>query len=109
MSDNKSRRQLVAVIDNLTEAQAIAIEDMLAVWVSLGNAGSSRYTGFYADGDGNFKPKITVNGNPPQETKLIDKKSKWPDGHMGDYRIDFDDIAWALYDEKNPPVPGEMP
>ena len=80
-------------IENLTEAQAIAIEDMFQTWVSLGSAGSSRWTCFFADGDGNFHPKITVNGNPPVATTLLRDDQKW----RGDeYRIDFDTIAWFL-------------
>ena len=49
-------------ISNITEAQAIALEDMFRTWVSLGNNGSSRWTCFYADGDGNFRPSIKVDG-----------------------------------------------
>ena len=55
-------------IDNLTEAQAIALEDMLATWQWLGGNGASRWTAFYADGDGNFQPKITIDGRKPEKS-----------------------------------------
>lgn len=88
--------KLTVEIDNLTEPQAIALEDMFATWHSLGSMGSSRWTAFYADGDGNFHPKITVNGRKPQITDLISRDRVWPKGHNGDYKIDFDAIAWKL-------------
>lgn len=90
----------VIEIDNLTEAQQIALEDMLACWRELGSIGSSRWTKFYADGDGNFHPMITIDGHKPVSTKLIDNKLKWPEGSGGHYQIDFDWIAWKLIEQK---------
>jgi len=88
---------MIIQIDNLTKAQEIALEDMLAEWVNLGCVGSSRWTAFFADGDGNFRPKITVDGRKPQFTDLIDRKELW----QGDeYRMDFDCIAWKLHKEE---------
>jgi hypothetical protein len=87
----------VVVIEGLTEAQAIALEDMLATWVSLGSMGASRWTSFFADGDGNFRPRITIDGRKPQFTELIPNEKKWPKGSHNEYRIDFDWIAWALH------------
>ena len=106
-------------IKNLTTAQEVALEDMLSVWEYLGSIGSSRWTAFYADGDGNFRPKITVNGKKPEATKLIEpreerlwkkikvgtaptewnglRKYDWLDyGEM--YMMDFDKIDWKLDD-----------
>lgn len=83
-------------IDGLTKAQKIALEDMLATWVYLGNIGSSRWTAFFADGDGNFRPKIKIDGKKPEHTKLIEEKQKWDAKPEVDYAIDFDWIAWAL-------------
>jgi hypothetical protein len=85
-------------IKNVTEAQAIALEDMFRTWVQLGNIGGSRWTSFFADGDGNFRPQIEVNGRDAQfaPEELISDKQRaemWKDG---DYRIDFDSIAWRL-------------
>lgn len=85
-------------IDNLTEAQAIALEDMFKTWVYLGNTGSSRWTSFFADGDGDFRPKIKVNDRDAEfaSEDLIsqaDRKLMWK---TNEYRIDFDSIAWRL-------------
>ena len=93
-------RAMTIQIENLTEAQAIAIEDMMRTWQVLGSWGSSRWTAFYADGDGNFRPKITVNGKPAEFTKLLPRNHFWPQGDGGDYRIDFDSIAWKLRAER---------
>ncbi len=87
-------------IDNLTGPQAKAIEDLLHQWELLGNLGSSRWTAFFADGDGNFQPKIKVNGSRPESSG----KGKWETvtfkngahGCTDDlYLIDFGWIAWA--------------
>ncbi len=84
-------------IDNLTSAQAKAIEDLLRQWELLGNVGSSRWTAFFADGDGNFRPRIKVNGEKPE----FSGKGKWQtvtfkDGCLDDlYLINFDWIASA--------------
>jgi hypothetical protein len=52
-------------IDNITQEQAFAISDMLALMQDLGKSGASRWIAFYADGDGNFKPQVTVDGESP--------------------------------------------
>ena len=82
-------------INNLTPAQAIALEDMLATWAHLGSLGSSRWTAFFADGDGTFRPKIKVDGRKPEFTTLMKREEKW---HGEEYRIDFDTIAWRLHE-----------
>lgn len=85
-------------IKNLTLAQSIAIEDMMATWQQLGGLGCSRWTAFFADGDGNFRPKILYNGQKARFTDLIDDKSKWG----GDkYKIDFDSISWKFHDQEH--------
>lgn len=83
-------KNITVQINNITEAQAIALEDMFATWVYLGNIGGSRWTAFFADGDGNFRPKITIDGLKPQFTDLIDRDKLW---ETDEYRIDFDSIA----------------
>ena len=58
-------------IDNLTEAQVIAIEEFLAVWEFLGNSKDiSIWTGFWADGKEDFRPKISVDGKKPERCML---------------------------------------
>lgn len=84
-------------IRNLTVAQSIALEDMLATWQQLGSLGASRWTSFFADGDGNFRPKILYNGHIAQKTQLLDEDDTWKGS---DYRIDFDAIAWKIHEDE---------
>ena len=77
---------------NLTESQEIALEDMLAVWNTLGSIGASRWTSFYADGDGAFHPKILINGEKPK--RFVNPKTGEKD--WGKYKIDDDEIGWLL-------------
>jgi len=116
MDENK---KVVIEIGNLTEAQSIALEDMMATWETLGHLGSSRWTAFYADGDGNFRPEIFFDGRKPEKTKHIPDKLLWNDikvkvaptkengltetvwhDESGVYMIDFDDIGWKLRDSE---------
>jgi hypothetical protein len=85
-------------ISNITEAQAIALEDMFSTWIYLGNIGSSKWTCFFADGDGNFRPKIEVDGNEAQfaPTKIISNEIRKTLWNNDEYRIDFDYIASKL-------------
>lgn len=54
-------------IDNLTEAQAIAIEEFLAAWYHIGNAGDiSIWTGMFCDSKVDWNPQITIDGREPQ-------------------------------------------
>ena len=91
-------------IDNLTEAQKIALEELFYQWRSLGDLGSSRWTAFYADGDGNFRPRITINGKAPQPSQLAGgPRKRWRDEfrERNVYAIDFDTIGWALREQKD--------
>ena len=97
----KDKRQTIAVTLRLTKPQRIAFEDMMACWNSLSNIGASRYTKYYADGDGDFHPEVRINGKPPKWTDLLTKEERWPDGRGGDYEIDFDTVAWKLPDGKD--------
>lgn len=97
-SNNKLRdKKITAVIriSNLSIPQSIALEDMLATWQQLGSAGASRWTSFFADGDGNFRPDILYNGHKPEKTDLLEEEEVW-DGNK--YQIDFDSIGWKILD-----------
>src|SRR5271167_3682662 len=97
----ESSRKMVVEFGSLTEAQALALEDLFALWNYMGSIGQSRWTAFFADGDGNFQPKITVDGRKPQRCYLTDADKRWkrlmdvdhkrprPDDF---YLIDFDSI-----------------
>jgi hypothetical protein len=87
-------RKLTIEIEGITEAQDLAIRDLLSQWVRLGSAGASRWTSFYADGDGNFHPKVLVNGEAPVAFGTEEEQTaRWSDD---EYRIDFDEIAGEL-------------
>jgi hypothetical protein len=91
-------------IDNITEAQARAIEDMLALWQHLGAQDGSRWTAFFADGNGGFRPEITVDGKPA-ERFMPDIGVRWgqvaflnADGHTLEemYLMDYDRVQRAM-------------
>ena len=106
---DRNKRTLNVVIENVTEAQEIALNDLFATWHMLGNIGSSRWTAFFADGDGDFRPKITVNGEKAKFTDLIDRKVFWEGDKVvaerylsGDsYKVDFDWIGWKLQETED--------
>ena len=60
------KKSTVIEIDGLTKPQKIALEDLLKQWETLGKLGCSRWTSFFADGDGNFRPKIRIDGRKPK-------------------------------------------
>lgn len=100
---NHSDRHTIEIyIHNLTRAQAIAIEDLLAIWQQGGSLGCSRWTGFFADGDGNFRSTCVVNGHIARHQRHVPPEKFWTNGEpwRGDYKIDFDAIAWALRAEE---------
>ena len=54
-------------IDNLTEAQAIAIEELLAGWQVISDSNDvTVWTGFFCDGRLDWNPKIKINRRNPQ-------------------------------------------
>jgi hypothetical protein len=49
-------------IDNLTESQAVAIEELLAGWELIGDSGEiTIWTGFFCDSKKDWNPKIKIN------------------------------------------------
>jgi hypothetical protein len=109
-------RKLTVEFETLTEAQALALEDMFALWNYMGSIGRSRWTAFFADGDGNFQPGIKVDGRKPQRCYLTDEPRRWkrlmnvedPRPRPDDfYLMDFDAIAWALH--RDEPMPEFIP
>jgi len=115
-----NNKKIIVEFENLTEAQAITLEAMFALWSRLGRMGSSRWTAFMADGDGNFRPKIKVNGNDAKESDLVSlndciepikriikyngdsqllDEAKWVN-ETEVYFIDYDKIAWKLRNPK---------
>lgn len=97
------KRTLFTIQMELTEPQALAMEAMLEYWNSLGSWGSSRYVGFYCDGDGDFKPRARIHSSR-ELPELTDEQRKIavvrgsPDD-ITDRLYDFDPIAWSLHKE----------
>ena len=81
--------KIIIEIDNITKEQKIALESLFYQMESLGNLGGSRWLCFYSDGDGNYRPKIKINGRKPRHTKSIPTEILW---ETDEYRIDFDNI-----------------
>ena len=97
---DRTKHKLTIEIENLTEAQVIALNDLFATWMQLGSWGSSRDTTFFADGDGDFCPQILVNGEKPKYTDLLPREKMWAEGSHGSYRIDYDWIGWKLQEKE---------
>lgn len=65
-------RKLIIEIDNINDAEAIAIEDMLATWINLCENGKSKWVAMFIDGENGFNPDVQLNGKMPFKTKMID-------------------------------------
>lgn len=88
--------KIIIEIDNIQLAHAKAIEHMLALWQRLGSWGSSRWVSFFADGDGNFRPHITVNGKTAELDQDLDSNID-----QSEIAVDFDKI-WRKYKDQEP-------
>ena len=97
---------------DVTEAQALSLMAMFRYCNQLAGVGSSRYVAFYADGDGDFRPKC--KWSTPENIELTDEIYKYsflkihedPQKNKaelklsyGDAMFDFDKIAWRLDDK----------
>ncbi len=54
-------------ISNLTEAEALAIEDYFATWLFLKDKNMTLWTSFLVDCAGEFDPVITFDGKNPEK------------------------------------------
>jgi len=108
----RKAHKMVITLDNVLPADAIALKKMFEYMESLGNWGSSRMCSFYADGDGSFRPKVTID-YPMElpEVEEIDGIVKWNEKekrleggnrgvYQGDFCIDSDSIAWKIYHDE---------
>ncbi len=116
MSDKirDERIDMTIELSGLTVAQAIAMKDMFDMMRKLGSLGSSRFVGYYSDGDGNFRPKpkytfsaysneIEEWADPRNVDPLDNGNESWGNWKNDMYLVDFDPIAWRLhYFEENP-------
>ena len=85
---------MTVTIDNITEAQGLALKAMFNYWQLLGSMGSSRTVSFYADGDGDFRPKVRTSFSEEIHdlTEEIQKASIIKDVNNGDRTYDYDPI-----------------
>jgi len=87
----------------VTKPQALALQAMFEYWNECGSIGTSRFVGFFADGDGNFQPnaKCTYKQNIQlltDEMKVLAIHHDNDDGRM----YDFDSIAWRINHPEKP-------
>jgi hypothetical protein len=83
--------KMTVEIENISKAEKIALEDLLATWASLGkNDRVYLWTAFLAGGK--FRPEIKVDGHIPRNCDLPDRirAMYWVENSdFGDtYRID---------------------
>ena len=107
----KKFHKMNITLENVNQAQAIALKKMFKYMEYLGNVGSSRLCSFYADGDGDFRPKVTIDypeelPDVPDVSGVIssamiqdarDKGKRILNSFEGDFAIDCDVIAWEIY------------
>jgi hypothetical protein len=113
MAIKRKEQKLVITLDNVSQSDAIALIKMFKYAQYLGNIGSSRMCGFFADGDGSFHPKFSyeypekllevpeVDG----EVKYDKEKKQYSHNYSisgGDFIIDSDSIAWKIYHDPEP-------
>ena len=104
-------QKLVITLENVGQADAIALIKMFKYMQYLGNIGSSRMCSFFADGDGSFHPKASFEyPETLPEVPEIDGVVTWneetkklegyPIPSEGDFAIDSDSIAWKIYHDE---------
>ena len=104
----RKEQKLVITLENVSQADAIALIKMFKYMQRLGNIGASRMCSFFADGDGSFHPKVSfqypeelpevpeADGEVEydRETKKYNRSYQTSEG---DFVIDGDEIAWKIY------------
>lgn len=101
--------KLTITIDNITEAQAIAVEELMSVWQFISDKKFFYWTAFAIDGFLDWNPKIKVNRRKPRrymediglrsgKIKIVQSDDSLVDEEM--YFLDYYKIQKKL-DEKN--------
>jgi hypothetical protein len=89
----------------LTEAQAITLVKMAKIMEYCGQIGASRTVSFFADGDGDFCPKVDYTTSDPlrfTEKKLVlDLEIMQAMENGSNFKLDYDDTAWQLDHDTN--------
>lgn len=91
----------MTVTMEVTIPQALTLQTMFEYYNYLSSIGSSRMAGFYADGDGNFHPKVKCEFSediPELTDELKELALVTPvfRNTKGDNMYDFDSIAWKI-------------
>ncbi len=90
----KKYQKMTTTLENVSQAQAIALKKMFEYMELLGLIGASRYVSFMSDGDGDFRPKVSIEY--PEELPEVSEITGF-DKITGDFKIDFDSISWKIY------------
>lgn len=82
-------------ISNIDDVQAVELIRMLWLMEQCGRIGASRWLAFYADGDGAFRPQISVNDESVYTVMLPDRTrlewdQNWRKGKVEAYLFDPD-------------------
>lgn len=104
----RAEHKLVITLENVSQADAIALKKMFEYMQHLGRIGSSRWCSFFADGDGSFHPKISFDYPEALPDVLqidgvvyYNKEKRTLEGSpihsSDDFAIDSDNIAWIIY------------
>lgn len=93
----KKKVSMLLRVDGLTDAYAEALESLLATMQALGRDGSSRWVALYSDGDGAFRPQVSVSLDgaefrPARVCPLLAKGDLW---ERDEFRLDPDQVAIA--------------
>lgn len=85
-------KNITIELNNLTEAQAIAVEELMAVWQFISDKKFLYWTSFVIDGFVDWRPEIKVNG-------------KTPERYLGDIgqrtgKVKFEQADGSLVDEE---------
>ncbi len=113
MAIERKHQKLVITLDNVKQSDAIALLKMFKYMQYLGSVGASRMCSFYADGDGDFHPKVSFEypeelPEVPEITGEVEwntntkKLSRIYNTYEGDFIIDSDEIAWKIYHDPEP-------
>lgn len=112
MAIERKKQTLTIKLEDVSQADAIALMKMFKYMQYLGAVGSSRMCSFYADGDGSFRPKVSfeypedlpdlpeISGEVEWDKETRTLKGAISKQFAGDFVIDSDSIAWEIYHDK---------
>lgn len=107
---DEDNQKLTIEIDNLTEAQAKSIEELMAVWQFISDKKFFYWTAFLIDGWLDWRPVIKVNGKYPErfmeeignrsgKIKILQEDGSYADEEM--YFLDYMKVQNKLNEKKD--------